>query len=175
MAFPSITTKISLSGSSQITQCICDARYSGPNGGPCTFCAANFYCIGNTSTACPASSNSPPGSSIQTQCLCNPGYYGLSGGPCSLCQTNTYCPGAQAIENACPSNSHSPAGLCVFVFLSPPHCPDVKLLLDFIGNDDDNLVLLGVVVVGIFAAGAHFQSFRVSSLWECSCANANLI
>jgi hypothetical protein len=55
--------------SSSVTNCTCNAGFSGPNGGPCVQCGAGKYktVTGSTDcTSCPAGSSSPVGSSACT-------------------------------------------------------------------------------------------------------------
>ena len=95
-------------GSAHITDCKCNAGYTGPDGDACSACTAGFYkhvigsdaCIScqpgkyNTQAAsrseqacspCLNSSSSPPGSANITDCICNAGYTGLDGQQCLPC------------------------------------------------------------------------------------------
>jgi len=75
--------------STDLSQCLCAAGYTGPNGGTCTACPANTYkaATGSAScTACPA--NSATAGSATTSaagCVCAAGYVGPNGGPCAAC------------------------------------------------------------------------------------------
>ena len=97
-------------GSSSLQNCLCNAGFSGPNGGPCTQCGSGKYkssagtdactdCgIGKYSgtvaatsdtacVACPTSSDAPAGSS---SCICNAGFSGSDGGSCTQCVSGKY-------------------------------------------------------------------------------------
>ena len=84
------------------TDCLCDAGFTGPNGGPCTACAAGYfkaeagsaactlcgadeYSLGAAATcqSCHANSSSQPGSDELADCECNAGFSGVDGGPCA--------------------------------------------------------------------------------------------
>jgi hypothetical protein len=61
-------------GSVGIQACLCNAGYTGPNGGACVSCGAGTYkdAAGNTSCSpCPVSYSSPAGSVGIQACLCN--------------------------------------------------------------------------------------------------------
>eukprot|EP00961_Rhodomonas_salina_P223112 3017148-Rhodomonas_salina.1 len=65
-------------GSMTIGDCLCNAGYTGMDGGPCTACPANMYKSSNGSggcLVCPAHSHATPGSSDKSKCVCNTGYY----------------------------------------------------------------------------------------------------
>jgi hypothetical protein len=91
-----------------VTQCICDAGYTGPDGGPCVACAAGTFkaepgtaacksCGANeySSTAsaacvvCHANASSPPASPGIEHCLCDPGFY-PSAGTCHMCHEGRF-------------------------------------------------------------------------------------
>jgi hypothetical protein len=96
------TNSLSPEASETITDCTCNAGYTGPDGGPCTPCAAGTYrttlgssqpVAGNYKTlssmcqSCPANSASPTGSNELTDCQCNAGYTN----PCNtVTVTTTY-------------------------------------------------------------------------------------
>jgi hypothetical protein len=88
---------VSLEGSNELTDCQCEAGYSGPDGGACsacaagsykaiegsaacTFCGVGFYSNATAAAsvescgACPGNSSSVAGSARIDQCDCNPGY-----------------------------------------------------------------------------------------------------
>ena len=90
----------SVTGSPSQSNCVCNAGYSGSNGGPCTACTAGVWCLNGKQNQCPLNSNSPALSSLLSQCLCIPGYYGDAMLPtpdsatvCQLCKENHFCPG----------------------------------------------------------------------------------
>ena len=123
----------SASGSSQLTNCSCNAGYSGgadgvectacPAGkfktavgiGTCTDCPADQYSaavaqVTSTCTSCPANSQGPAGSSTTATCQCNVGYTGANGQECLACVQGTYktAVGAQACT-LCGNNTFSSA------------------------------------------------------------------
>ena len=100
-------------GSPAKAACLCNAGYTGADGGPCVGCVAGKYknttgsslcgdCgagkysgeIGakteTVCTVCPDEANSPAGSTVQENCRCNLGYTGSDGGPCDPCIPGTY-------------------------------------------------------------------------------------
>ena len=120
-------------GSDEQTDCLCDAGYSGPDGGSCAECSAGTFkdTAGSAAcSACPAGSASPAGSDEHTDCTCNAGSTGPDGGTCTQCVAGKYklATGAAACTNclqghystvngatadvcqACPADSTSPAG-----------------------------------------------------------------
>ena len=91
------------------TDCLCDAGFTGPNGGPCTACAAGSFKAGAGSAACTlceadeyslsaaatceschANSSSEAGSDELADCECNAGFSGADGGPCVLCAVGKF-------------------------------------------------------------------------------------
>ena len=84
-------------GASNITECICDLGFSGPDGGLCLACEPGFYKDVNGSSPCRACSiGSFQGSENASACeICAPGYYSV---------------GQQSVCTLCPANSFSPAG-----------------------------------------------------------------
>eukprot|EP00961_Rhodomonas_salina_P062336 836795-Rhodomonas_salina.2 len=99
-------------GSSEETDCVCNAGSAGPDGGECILCEAGSYTphrgitvcalcpAGTHSTVdastsvsdcapCGAYSSSPNGSAAATACTCNAGYT-ESGGACEPCSQNSY-------------------------------------------------------------------------------------
>ena len=109
--------------SSVISDCICNAGFTGVDGGPCVACLAGKYKhqVGSaTCTDCEANMNSPSASTNTNACLCDAGFSrdvvgsGSSTSPCQPCEQNTYCPPENTVTatsvNVCPDNSNSPAG-----------------------------------------------------------------
>ena len=103
----------SFEGSSHVTDCLCNAGYSGPNGGPCAACFAGTYkdvngpsgcsacalgkysnVMGQSSSLgcmnCPSGSFSGNGSVTRSNCTCNRGYTGPDGGPCGACEPGKF-------------------------------------------------------------------------------------
>ena len=91
-----------------VSACLCDPGYSGPDGGPCVACAAgtfkaepgaalcescgaNEYSETNASAcvACHANSSSLPASPGVEHCLCDPGFY-PSDGLCTMCHAGRF-------------------------------------------------------------------------------------
>lgn len=112
--------------SSSVSACSCDGGYTGPDGGPCTACAAGTYkdsigtdactdCDAGTyqpgtgaasveaCTTCPPNTDSSAGSGPVTGCICNAGYTGPDGGTCSACAGGTYkgSPGSEVTAAPC--------------------------------------------------------------------------
>jgi len=102
---------VSLQGSVLSTNCQCKAGYTGPNGGTCTACQANFYkdTVGPAAcTQCNLAAQSPAGSNSSAKCICRAGYYGSIPNNCQQCAINTYSdtPGSLTCLQ-CPSNSEA--------------------------------------------------------------------
>ena len=103
---------ISPSSSDEHTDCICNAGFTGDDGGNCSECAAGKFkyeigdnpcteCLeGQYSTAisatsdvcqgCQANSNSPSSSDEHTDCICNAGFTGDDGANCSECAAGKF-------------------------------------------------------------------------------------
>lgn len=124
-------------GSNELSQCVCNLGFTGPNGGACAACVAGTYkdatgsadctlCLPNTyqplttqvaassCIACPfANLESPAGSAALTDCQCSAGYFPLSGEngkACSQCFSGRFKPlkGPQACT-LCQNGTFSPA------------------------------------------------------------------
>ncbi len=101
------------SGSALLTNCSCNAGYSGITDGQictactagtfkttvgigtCTNCPADQYStavaqVTSVCTSCPENSQGPAGSSTATTCQCNVGYTGANGQQCLACVQGTY-------------------------------------------------------------------------------------
>lgn len=102
----------STEGSDGLTDCKCNAGYSGPDGGPCEACLVNYFkdAVGSAAcTACAEHSTSPEASVSANACLCNVGYSGLLGGPCSPCTAGKYKDAIGSAEcTACAQYETSP-------------------------------------------------------------------
>jgi hypothetical protein len=120
--------------SASITDCKCNKGSTGPDGGPCTVCAAGSYksTVGTSTCtlcdqgtysqnrgewtsssclACPLYSTSPSGSNAASDCKCNQGYTGTNGEPCAVCPAGTYKDSlGPSFCSTCPSGASSPAG-----------------------------------------------------------------
>eukprot|EP00961_Rhodomonas_salina_P017925 241070-Rhodomonas_salina.2 len=87
------TGSYSLAGSYNLTDCICNIGYEGPNGSVCLACTVGKYKPVNGSGpcfACPAHTDSRAGSGAVTDCVCNVGYEGQDGAACSACVPGWY-------------------------------------------------------------------------------------
>ena len=76
---------ISPSVSTAETDCVCNAGYTGPDGGECVPCEADKYkdFIGSSACLdCTLYSTSPTGSDNVTDCICDPGYFHAGDGSC---------------------------------------------------------------------------------------------
>jgi hypothetical protein len=104
---PSISS--SPAGSVEIQACLCNAGYTGPNGGACVSCGAGTYkdAAGNASCSpCPGNSSSPAGSVEIQACLCNAGYT-LNIGNCVACAAGRHSAAtARACVCACEPHAH---------------------------------------------------------------------
>ena len=102
----------SISRSSFITDCKCNAGATGADGATCISCEAGTYkeAIGSGACeGCPQFSQSLPGSDDETDCKCNAGFTGDDGGPCSGCAESTYKSSVGSLScTNCPSNAISP-------------------------------------------------------------------
>lgn len=94
-----------------VVQCICEAGFYGPDGGPCVECLENFYCPGGSLLlSCMLHAVSTVASTTIHDCRCLPGYYAsLSGMACQKCPAGFYCEGGTH-KQACPVNSSSLSG-----------------------------------------------------------------
>ena len=91
-----------------VTACLCDPGYTGPDGGPCVACAAGTfkaqpgaaacedcgvneysYSAAAVCVACHGNSSSLPRSPGVDHCLCDPGFY-PSEGLCSMCHAGRF-------------------------------------------------------------------------------------
>ena len=105
----------SFSASTLLTNCSCNAGYSGASDGvacvacvagsyktavgigTCTNCAVNEYSttvaqVVSTCSSCPSFAQAPAGSSQATSCQCNAGYTGANGQVCLGCVQGSYKP-----------------------------------------------------------------------------------
>jgi len=111
--------------SSSLQQCVCNAGYTGPDGGACEACGVGTFKAANGSSSCvacgsgkflntsandaeadcltcPAFTNSPSRSPSLSACICNEGYTGPDGSGCTACAAGSYK----------PSNGSAPCTLC---------------------------------------------------------------
>jgi len=80
-------------GSTSIQECVCNAGYTGPDGGTCKECGAGKYksTIGPLEcSTCANFSNADIGSTSVQDCQCNAGYFGPDGGTCAACEPGKY-------------------------------------------------------------------------------------
>lgn len=90
--------------------CLCNAGYTGENGGPCLACAEGKYKTTSGSMICEecgAHFNSPEASTLKIDCICNSGYQGNDGSEeCVACSNGKYKPDlGDAVCADCPQNS----------------------------------------------------------------------
>ena len=126
------------SGSSDVSQCMCDAGFSGPDGGECAACGAGEYKQNVGAAACtqcpPDSWHNVSNASSPARCLCNAGYFGIvsehysapvlselhgnsqdhdssPAAPCTICPAGKYKDTAGNAEcQAFPAQADAPAG-----------------------------------------------------------------
>ena len=123
----------SLNASTNLTNCSCNAGYSGAEDGvECVACIAGTYKTGvgigtcancgvneysttvaqvvSTCTSCPSFSQSPEGSDEAIDCRCNAGYTGADGEVCLGCVQGTYKTEiGPSVCTLCGNNTYSPA------------------------------------------------------------------
>lgn len=108
---PNADARVATEPATAVTDCVCDASFTGPPGGPCDVCEANFFCRGFTAQgaiqACRQNSTSPSGSSDDSDCVCVMGFYSGPSGLCNTCPRNQYCPGDDTMYG-CPEHSTAP-------------------------------------------------------------------
>ena len=94
-----------------LTDCTCNAGFTGNDGGECLACAVGKYCPGGSlNPFCRVFSSSAPRSISEHDCSCNTGYYSLATNTsCLKCPAGTFCPGGIG-NQPCPGNSSSIAG-----------------------------------------------------------------
>ena len=101
----------SLAGSSQSSDCLCNAGYTLESNS-CQACAAGKYKFAIGADACLdclVHSHSPTASIAATDCLCNVGFTGANGGTCNACGVRTYKNQPGPAEcSSCPQNADSP-------------------------------------------------------------------
>jgi len=118
------------SGSSD--ECLCNAGWTGADGGPCAPCAVGRYKNASGSaecSLCPLAASSPGGATV---CECNAGYTGADGGPCGPCPVDFYkpapgdavCSGCQAHSGAAPASTICPCDTGWFGEYECDSCPD---------------------------------------------------
>ena len=141
-------TSHKLMGSSDIKNCVPNAGYSGPKGGPAIACVEGSYkssASAGTCTSCPNNTASPTQSTNVNQCKPKPGYYGDSGSAALGCPgvSNANDPSANNIitkepktgkehceYGACGSNKfRNSAGECK-PFNSTSSCPPGKIFIE---------------------------------------------
>lgn len=73
------------SSSMYLSDCLCNSRTSGPNGGPCLPCApATYKAISGSAvcSSCPENATSLEASASVNDCYCGVGFFGPVGSPC---------------------------------------------------------------------------------------------
>ena len=98
---PTSSSTDGLTGSTSITACKCNAGYSGPDGGACAICGADYYKAATGAapcSACPSHSSTATvqGSTAVSACKCDAGYAGdlAVDASCSACAAGFAKPGA---------------------------------------------------------------------------------
>ena len=141
--------------SGAITNCKCNAGYTGSDGVLCTGCVAGKYktvvgavactnCLVNTfstavaktdasCTTCLSVTTGPSqslaGSALQTDCKCNMGYSGSNGSTCIACPRGAFKPSVgDATCSLCPTDTYQPA-LARTAIADCLGCPDFSLSL----------------------------------------------
>ena len=95
--------------SRSVTDCLCDAGFTGDDGGPCTACTAGSFkaVVGSaactlcgadeyslsaavTCESCHANSTAREGSDELADCECDAGFSGVDGGPCVQCAVGKF-------------------------------------------------------------------------------------
>ena len=94
----------SYEGSKLLSSCVCNAGYSGANGGACAACGRGVWCMNGVSNVCPLNANSAALSSTLSQCLCKPGYFGDTAVP--TLQSATLCQVTSSFFFSCSAVSH---------------------------------------------------------------------
>ena len=100
--------------SDEVTDCVCNAAYTGPNGGPCTACVAGTYKPAAGSAACTLCgagkySTTVGALSVSTCLNCAEGKYSETVGAsgeylCAYCPAYSTCPEGSASATACRCN-----------------------------------------------------------------------
>jgi hypothetical protein len=73
----------------------------GDDGGVCSVCPLNHYCLGEDIYTCANNSFSISGSTARVDCKCGSGYFGPDGWGCSRCSIGSFCVGG-ATASKCP-------------------------------------------------------------------------
>jgi Ca2+-binding EF-hand superfamily protein len=66
-------------GSIAIENCICNAGWSGPDGGPCKACAAGTFKALNGNETCSPCAAGSKAIEARTDCICLPGFFSIAG------------------------------------------------------------------------------------------------
>jgi len=95
-------------GSGEIVNCLCNAGYTGPNGGACAVGTYKFQRGNATCASCADNAHAAEGSTSELDCLCNAGHLGPDGGPCAACAAGKFknSRGGQACD-LCPAGKYS--------------------------------------------------------------------
>ena len=114
-------------GSTALTDCLCDAGFSGALGGPCTACEPGSFksAAGDAScAACPADTYQPEtnasacvlchahsfsaaGTALLATCKCNDGFTPIAGPACSACAPGTFADVASQVCTNCSGGQFS--------------------------------------------------------------------
>lgn len=97
--------------SDSVLDCECSPGFFGPDGGVCSPCLPDKFCLGGTAyTQCRPHSTSKSHAREEGDCKCDPGYVSTPDNlSCKKCPVGYYCHGDQH-QAACSQNSSSVAG-----------------------------------------------------------------
>ena len=100
-------------GSALRSACMCNAGYTGADGGPCLECSPGTWKNATGSvecSGCASNSFSAAASVVASACICNAAFTGPSGGPCQFCAAGKYKNSSGSeLCRPCSPNSHSVA------------------------------------------------------------------
>ena len=97
--------------SDSVLDCVCNPGFFGPDGGACSPCPPDKFCLGGeTYTQCRPHSTSKSHAQQEEDCKCDPGYVSSPDNlSCKKCPAGYYCHGDQH-QAACSTNSSSVSG-----------------------------------------------------------------
>ena len=145
------THSSSPSGSSNLTDCTCNAGYYAISTGSsltCHTCLDNYYCPGGGDLLpCVQFSSSVSGSSTPLECVCNEGYEGMGNTTCDACAAGKYKTSTSSKCVQCPVNTYSTQEAATSIETCTS-CP--SLTTSVAGSTD---VTQCVSQIGTFSAG----------------------
>ena len=122
------TNSTSTAGSTQKSDCKCNANAQLNSAGNACICKANYYGNGATCTACPTNATSSAGSTQKSDCSCGTNAELNGAGNACVCKANFYGNGSTCTE--CPANSTAPVGSTA---ISACTCNDANA--EIVGNE----------------------------------------